>query len=161
MSVPVTPRPARGQRTARAVLVAAGVLLLALGAWVLVDTVAPTRYAGLLLWLAGAVVVHDAVLAPLLVVASQVARRTGRRVPPAVLAIVQAGVVVGVVATLVVAPEIVAKTLGPRNDTVLPFDYGTRLAVLWLVLAGLTAAAVTGYLVRARRQNVRSSTHQV
>ena len=160
MSVPTTPPAARGQRVARGVLVAAGVLLLALGGWVLYGTVAPTRYGGLLLWLAGAVVAHDAVLAPLVVGASLLSRRAGRRVPPAVIAIVQAGVVVGVVFTLVVVPEIVAKTLGPKNDTVLPFDYGTRLAVLWLVVALLTATAVAGYLVRTRRQNVRPSTTQ-
>lgn len=157
MSVPVT--VGRAQRVARRVLVAGGVALLLLGGLVLLDDVAPSRYGGLLLWLAGAVVLHDAVLAPVVAVTSLVVRRRGRRVPAAVLAILQVAVVAGVVLSMVVVPEIVAKDLGPRNDTVLPFDYGTRLAVAWLVVAVATAVAVAGYLaVRARRQKRRPST---
>ncbi|KQO47597.1 MULTISPECIES: hypothetical protein [unclassified Frigoribacterium] len=144
----------------RGVLIALGVALIGLGGWVLTDTVNPNRYGGLLLWLAGSVVVHDAVLAPVVAVVSLVVRRTGRRVRPAVLWIVQGAVVVGAIFSLIVVPEIVAKAKGPKNDTVLPFDYGLRLAVLWLVIAAVTAGLVALYLAR-RRQKVRPSTDQV
>ena len=150
----------RTVRVVRTVLVALGVALIGLGGWVLTDTVDPNRYGGLLLWLVGSVVVHDAVLAPVVAVVSLLARRAGRRVPAAVFAVVQAAVVVGALFSLVVVPEIVAKARGPKNDTVLPFDYGLRLAVLWAVIALLTAAVVALYLAR-RRQKVRPSTDQV
>jgi hypothetical protein len=151
----------RGVRLTRALLVVLGVALIGLGGYVLTETVSPTRYTGLLVWLIGSVIVHDAILAPLVVVAALAVRRTGRRVPAAVIALVQSAVVVGVVMSMIVVPEIVAKAKGPKNDTVLPFDYAGRLGVMWLVIVLLTALAVVVYLVRTRRQKARESTDQV
>jgi hypothetical protein len=157
-----TPQAAgRGVRLTRALLVVLGVALIGLGGYVLTETVSPTRYTGLLVWLIGSVIVHDAILAPLVVVAALAVRRTGRRVPAAVIALVQSAVVVGVVMSMIVVPEIVAKAKGPKNDTVLPFDYAGRLGVMWLVIVLLTALAVVVYLVRTRRQKARESTDQV
>jgi hypothetical protein len=157
-----TPQAAgRGVRLTRALLVVLGVALIGLGGYVLTETVSPTRYTGLLVWLIGSVIVHDAILAPLVVVAALAVRRTGRRVPAAVIALVQSAVVVGVVMSMIVVPEIVAKAKGPKNDTVLPFDYAGRLSVMWLVIVVLTALAVVAYLVRTRRQKSRESTDQV
>lgn len=164
--VPATTASAGGAGTSRSVrvvrggLVALGVALIGIGGWVLTDTVNPNRYGGLLIWLIGSVVLHDAVLAPIVAAVSLIVRRTGRRVRPAVLWIVQGAVVVGAIFSLVVVPEIVAKAKGPKNDTVLPFDYGVRLGVLWLVIALATAAVVALYLARSR-QKVRPSTDQV
>ena len=106
-------------------------------------------------------IVHDAVLAPLVVAVSLVVRRAGRRVRPAVLAIVQTTVIVGAVLSIVVVPEIIAKAKGTKNDTVLPFDYGARLGLLWLVLALLAAATIAVYLAVTRRQKVRPEADQV
>jgi hypothetical protein len=155
------PAAGRGVRLTRAVLVVLGVALIGLGGYVLTETVSPTRYTGLLVWLLGSVIVHDAIIAPLVVVAALAVRRTGRRVPAAVVALVQSAVVVGVVMSMIVVPEIVAKAKGPKNDTVLPFDYAGRLSVMWLVIVVLTALAVVAYLVRTRRQKSRESTDQV
>jgi len=157
-AVPAVPASTgRGVRAARAVLLVVGVALIGVGGWVLTDTVSPTRYGGLLVWLIGAVLAHDAVIAPVVAGVALLVGRTGRRVRPAVIAIVQVGVVVGVVLTLIVVPEIVAKARGPKNDTVLPFDYGARLGVAWLVVAVLTALAVAGWVVLARRREARRS----
>ncbi|MBF4580062.1 hypothetical protein [Frigoribacterium sp. VKM Ac-2530] len=145
----------RGVRVARAVLVVVGVALIGLGGWVLTETVSPTRYGGLLVWLIGAVIAHDAIIAPVVAGIALVVGRTGRRITPAVLAIVQVGIVLGVVLTLVVVPEIIAKARGPKNDTVLPFDYGVRLGVAWLVVVVLTALAVVAWTVLARRREAR------
>jgi len=157
-AVPAVPASTgRGVRAVRAVLLVVGVALIGVGGWVLTDTVSPTRYGGLLVWLIGAVLAHDAVIAPVVAGVALLVGRTGRRVRPAVIAIVQVGVVVGVVLTLIVVPEIVAKARGPKNDTVLPFDYGARLGVAWLVVAVLTALAVAGWVVLARRREARRS----
>lgn len=139
-------------RAARIALVTAGALGIVLGAWVMVDTVKPKGIWGLATWLIAAVILHDGILSPVVVGISVGMRRVGRRIPAGVLAIVQAGIVVGSVFTLVVVPEIIRKAKVPKNDTVLPFDYGTRLALLWVAVAVVTALAVLVYLrVRARR----------
>jgi len=155
------PAAGRGVRATRALLVVFGIALIGLGGYVLTETVSPTRYGGLLVWLLGSVIVHDAIIAPLVVVAALAVRRTGRRIPGVVVALVQSAVVVGVVMTMIVVPEIVAQAKGPKNDTVLPFDYAGRLSVMWLVIVVLTALAAVAYLVRTRRQKSRESTDQV
>ena len=43
----------------------------------------------------------------------------------------------------------------------LPFDYGARLGLLWLVLALLAAATIAVYLAVTRRQKVRPEADQV
>ena len=60
--------------------------------------------------------------------------------------IIQVGVVVGAVMSLLVIPEIYAATLGTKNDTVLPLDYGLHLALFWLATAVLTAVAAVVYV---------------
>ncbi|WP_209561400.1 hypothetical protein [Frigoribacterium sp. PvP032] len=142
-------------RVTRAVLLLVGVALIGLGGWVLTETVSPTRYGGLLVWLIGGVIAHDAIIAPLVAGVAVLLGRTGRRIRPAVLAILQVGVVLGVVLSLVVVPEIIAKARGTKNETVLPFDYGVRLGVAWLVVAVVTALAVVVWTVLARRREAR------
>jgi hypothetical protein len=160
-AVPALPVPGvpastgRGVRVARIVLLVVGVALIGLGGWVLTETVSPTRYGGLLVWLIGAVIAHDAIIAPVVAGVALLVGRTGRRIRPAVLAIVQVGIVLGVVLSLIVVPEIISKARGPKNDTVLPFDYAARLGVAWLVVAVLTALAVVAWVVLARRREAR------
>lgn len=137
-------------RVARIALVAIGVGGLVVGAALLVTTVRPSGLAGVGVWLLAALVLHDGILAPVTFVANRVLRGAGARVPPVVLAVLQIAVVVGVVLTLMVLPELVAKHLGPRNPSVLPFDYGLRLGLLWVVLAVLSAI-VCAMLLRSQR----------
>ncbi|WP_227497188.1 hypothetical protein [Planctomonas psychrotolerans] len=143
-----------GMRAARVVLLVVGVLTLAWGGYVLLDTQRPDQVVGVLVWIVAAIVVHDGILAPLVLAASVVLRRSGRRLPGVVLAILQGAVVVGVIFTLVVVPEIYAKTLGPANPTVLPGDYAFRLGMLWLVLALLTALLIGLYYLVGRNSLV-------
>lgn len=143
-------------KTARVTLVVVGALAILLGAWVMYDTVKPKSIWGLLTWLIAAVILHDGIISPIVVGISVGMRRVGRAIPPGVLAIVQAGVVVGCVFSLIVVPEIIRKAKVPKNDTVLSFDYGLRLALFWAAIAVVTAVVVALYLrVRARR--VRAS----
>ncbi|MCU1528442.1 MAG: hypothetical protein JWP75_2205 [Frondihabitans sp.] len=148
-------------KATRIVLVSVGGLGIVLGAWVLQDTVSTKQIWGLLTWLIFAVIIHDGIIAPVVVGVSIGMRRAGRRIPPAVLAIVQGAVLVGSVFTLVVVPEIIRKAKIPKNYTVLPFDYAARLAILWAVILMLTTLVVLVYLRATRRQKTRSSTRQV
>ncbi|WP_375399235.1 hypothetical protein [uncultured Amnibacterium sp.] len=126
---------ARTTQAVRGVLIGIGVLGLAWSAYVLTQTVPPQGALNVAIWLAAAIVLHDGVLSPLAFGANFLLRLVGRRVPAAVLAVVQVAVVVGVVLTLMVLPEIKAKALGPRNPSVVPLDYTLNLVVMWVVLA--------------------------
>ena len=146
-------------KATRVVLVAVGGLSILLGAWVMFDTVKPKSIVGLVTWLIAAVILHDGIISPIVVGISVGMRRLGRSIAPGVLAIVQAGVLVGCVFTLVVVPEIIRKAKVPKNYTVLPFNYGTRLGLLWIAVAVLTALVVVAYLrLRTRRHTTAAVT---
>ncbi|GAA2752528.1 hypothetical protein [Amnibacterium kyonggiense] len=137
-------------RAARIALVVLGGLLLVVAAVALVAGVPARQWAGILLWLASAVVLHDAVFAPLVLVGTRILRRFGARTSWAGLAVVQVALVVGAALTLVAFPGIRAQALGARNPSVLVFPYALHLALLWGGIAVVTAAAVL--LLGARRR---------
>jgi hypothetical protein len=123
-------------------LLALGVALLVLGGLVLLHDVRPARYLGLALWLGVALVIHDGIIAPLVFAVDLALRRVGRRVPLAVLLIVQGAIVVGAIVALIVFPEIARKNIGTANPTLLPLDYSGNLIGFYGALTVLTAAAV-------------------
>lgn len=139
-------------RAARAVLVAVGVLGLGAGAWLLVTTNRPSGLLDLLVWGVAAVVLHDAVLSPVVFVLGWLLRRAGRRIPIAALAVVQAAAVVGGIGSLLLLPAIRAKTMA-RNPSVLPLDYGASLAGMWVVLGAASAVGIAIVLIAQRRRD--------
>lgn len=134
-------------RRARIALIAGGVLILLLAGWILLTTVKPTRYIGIVEWFAAAIIVHDAIIAPFVFGVGLVMRKAGRRIPLAVLAIIQAGLVVGAMFTIVLVPEILAQQHAHLFETLLPFDYVRNLGVLWVGTLAVTGVAVIAYLV--------------
>ena len=140
----------RRMRSIRWVLVGGGVLLLAWGAFVMFDSVRLTRIPGVGLWIAAAIVLHDAILAPIIFAFGIALRRAGRRVSGTVIAIVQGGIVVGSIVSLVAVPVIVATNFAPANASVLPLNYGLNLGIFWLVLAVLTVGLSVGAFIRGR-----------
>ena len=144
----------------RASLIVLGVLLLAFGAYVMVDTVAPAKIAGVALWFLFALIVHDGIIAFVTFGVAFLLRKAGRRTPIAVLAIVQAGLVVCSVFAIIVLPAAYKKSIGANNSTVLPLDYAPSLVVFWAIVVVLTGLAVVGYTALARRQKNRPSISQ-
>ena len=158
MSAPVATRPGRGITIVRVLLIGGGLAFLALGGLVLLLDVNPARYLGIALWFAGAIVIHDALIAPGVFVAGIVLRRLGRKLPGAVIAIIQVPIVMLAIVTAIVVPEILKKEIGSANPTILPLDYLPNLAVLYLVTAIATLAAIVLYVVvAARREKSRPS----
>ena len=149
--------PVKAWRTG---LVMLGVLLLLLGAYVLIDTVKPIKIAGLGLWLVLALIVHDGIIALVTFGVAFLLRKAGRAIPIAVLAVVQAGLVICSIFAIIVLPAVYKRSIGTNNRTVLPLDYGPSLVILWAVIVVLTALAVVGYTVLARRQKNRPSISQ-
>lgn len=136
----------------RLIIGAVGVAVVCYGIVVVVRTVPWTSYLGIAVWLAGAVILHDAVLVPAVSVLRAAAHRAGKRLPDTALGVLTGGFVVGGVLSLVALPELWAQHLGPLNPSVLPGAYGQALVVTWVVVTLLTAGGVAVAVVLARRQ---------
>jgi hypothetical protein len=120
----------------RQIMGATGLLAIGLGAWLLAGVGDPLD---VLVWLAGAVVLHDGLIAPLVLGCGLVvARGPARRV-------VRAALLVGGCLTVVALP-VLLRPGTPANSSVLPLDY----LVNWLVLLGITAGAAVAYAVVRR-----------
>jgi hypothetical protein len=133
----------------RAVLVGLGVVLGGYGAYLLLSRQDADQLLNAAVWLASGVVLHDFVLAPLVL---GLVALGGRFAPaasrvPAVAALVVLGSV-----TLLAVPVLGRFGARADNPTLLDRDYGAG----WLALAGVVLlATVVSTLVRSRRQSRR------
>ena len=159
-TTPIPAQPSRWMRAARVGLIIAGVLGLALGAYVLVDTVALRRLPGVALWIGAAIVLHDAVISPLVFGLGVLTRRAGHRLAGGIIVTVQAAIVLGSLMTLIVLPAIVAQGLGTKNPSILPLDYALNLGLFWLALAAASVLVSLWFYLRTRRANQRPSRFQ-
>ncbi|MGW5424477.1 hypothetical protein [Streptomyces sp. NPDC003943] len=121
-----------------------GLVLIGLGARLVAAGPDPL---GVLVWLAGAVVLHDGILAPLVFgIGLLLVGRRQRGLSRGALLV--AGTVVLVTLPLLVRPG------APPNPSALPLPYGRNLAI---VLAGVAVAAGLLYLVRRWRARPQRS----
>ena len=124
-------------RVTRLLTGAAGAALMGVGVSLLLDVRDPTD---VVVWLCGAVVLHDALIAPAVLLAGLVLVRGGLRGP------VRAALIVAGSLTVVALPVLLRP--GPRaNSSVLPLDYPRN----WLI-ALAAVAAVTALSTAARRR---------
>jgi hypothetical protein len=155
----VTPHTAVGRW--RIALVAFGIVLLGVGGIVLLTDVPPDRYLGIAAWFAGALVLHDGIAAMIVFGVSVLMRRSGKRIPWPVIAILQGALVIAAIVTALVVPEIIKQSIGSANPTILPLDYGLNLALFYAGLALATVIAIVGYgAIFARRAKLRSRISQ-
>ncbi|MFH8626397.1 hypothetical protein ACH4A8_31700 [Streptomyces vietnamensis] len=119
-----------------------GVALVGLGTWLVVDRPDPL---GVLVWLAGALVLHDGILAPLVLAVGLllVGRRRRGLLRGALLV---AGSVVLVTLPLLVRPG------APPNPSALPLPYGRNLAIVLAAVTVVTGASIAVQRWRERRQ---------
>lgn len=128
--------------TFRHVLGGCGVLVGAWGGWLLVQQPEPWRIA---LWLAGAVVVHDGFVAPLVLAVAALTAAMGvrlRGVPRAAL------VVAGSLTAIALPPLL--RPGAAANPTVLPLDYLRNWLLTMAAIALLTLAYTGARAVRRR-----------
>lgn len=126
----------------RFVLVAAGVLAAAYGAWTLLGE-DPRDLLDAAMWLVGGVVLHDFVLAPVMVLLGLAVRRwlpAPWRTP-----LVVAGIALGSI-TLVAVPVLGRFGARPDNPSLLDRPYVPG----WLVLLALGLLAVAGHVLAQR-----------
>ena len=130
----------------RALVGGLGVLVGSYGAWLLLSRQDPDQLANAALWLAAGVVLHDFVLAPLVLLGLFVGARV---LPGPARGAAAAGLVVLGAATVFAIPVLGRFGARPDNPTLLDRNY----AVGWLVLAGLTLLCVVlAALVGSRRR---------
>lgn len=145
--------PPRAVRVARVAFIALGTVLVGVAVAALVAGVPFGQWGAILIWLVCAVLLHDAVFAPLVLVGSRLLHRIGARVSWAQIGVVQVALVIGGAITLVAFPGIRSQSLGTRNPTVLVFPYALHLAVAWAAIGVVTAAVVLVIGARRRRRS--------
>jgi hypothetical protein len=128
--------------TARRVLVAAGILIMgyAVTGALLDPDLAP---AGVLAFLAGALVVHDLIWMPVVLAVGAVLTRL---VPPRRRPVVIAATISAAAVTIVALPLVLGFGHPADNPSALPSPYGRNLA---LVLLGVVAVAALSWRGRA------------
>ncbi|WP_254406971.1 hypothetical protein [Streptomyces sp. GMY02] len=127
-----------------------GVLALGFGGLQLLVGTGPGGVAGVALWLAGAVVLHDGVLVPLVLAAGLLI--AGTRLRP----VLRAGLLTAGCLTLLALP-LLLRPGKPGNPSVLPHDYPLN----WAIVVGSTAAATAlaaGCVALASRLGKRART---
>lgn len=143
--------PAAAMRALRSALVAAGLISVACGAWLLLDLSTPILIR-IAVWTGVGVVIHDFVFAPIAAALGYTGRRwLGRRWWPPVAVAAMCSV------TLVLLAVPVVDTPGakPDNPTVLDRDYplglGLSLVAVWACVPAYHAVST---LWRRRRRKV-------
>ncbi|MEU4931943.1 hypothetical protein AB0G54_36495 [Streptomyces yokosukanensis] len=122
---------------------AAGLALMGVGASLLLDR--QQDLMGVLEWLGGAVVLHDALLAPVVLLLGLVLVRGGVRGP------VRGALLVAGALTAVALPVLLRP--GPRaNSTVLPLDYPRNWLLTLVAVATFTVLLVVAKEVRRSRR---------
>ena len=130
---------------------AAGVGAMAWAAWLVLTGGAATDPKAVAIWLVGGLVLHDAVLAPLVVALGWLAARV---LPPWLRAPVQLGTLVAGVVTLASIPLLLGRGRRPDNPSANPLDYSRNLFVVLAVIA-LVCGAWALVRWRARASGVQ------
>jgi hypothetical protein len=127
---------------------AVGVALVAVGFGGLLAHAADTHPIGWLAWFAGAVVLHDVVFVPAVLILAA----SATRLPAAYRVPVQVAAIIGGSLTIVSLPLVLGfgKTAG--NPSQLPLSYGRNLLAMLSVLAVVTGAVIAGRVLSARRR---------
>jgi hypothetical protein len=136
----------------RPVLLGTGGAALAYGTTLLLTGGPRTAPASTLRWLAGTLLGHDAVLAPIAVATGWVLWRATSRWPVTARRTVAGGVFVAACLMVVALPALLSDG-APDNPTATPRDYGTGLTVLLLADAAVTATIVAVVMARVRRRD--------
>lgn len=142
-------------RTARVLLVAAGLGLVGVGGLVLLADVPPSRWLGIAAWVGAAIVLHDGVVAPVAVAIGLGAARVRERIGRPGVAVAQAALLVGAVLTAIALPAIISQARGNANPTILVGSYLPALAAAWAVL-GLVAAVAVAWSAARRRAAIHA-----
>jgi hypothetical protein len=139
----------------RVVLLGLGILLVLIGCVTFLTDVRPDNYPGVVLWLAGAILLHDGVGAMAVFVVTVLVRRVGRRIPFVVLVVGQAAAAVWVIVVVLVVPEIVKRAIGTANPSILPLDYTANLVAFSVALVAIAVFVAVTLVITSRIRSAR------
>ncbi|TDC45272.1 hypothetical protein E1281_30870 [Actinomadura sp. KC345] len=142
--------PAKGvaKAAAKAVVTAAGLALIAVGVR---GVVADLDAAAWLTWFAGAAVLHDGVLVPVVLAAGLATRR----LPDGSRPVVRAALVTAACVTAVALPLVLGHGRRADEPSRLPLPYDRNLAAVLAVIAAAAAAAIAARALTGRRRDRR------
>lgn len=135
--------------TGRVALGSAGALLVLFGAFRLVTEVPVADLAGLAVWLAAAVALHDGVLAPLTALAGAALARV---LPGRARRYVSGALVAGVGISVIALPLVLREGTQPAAKALLRQHYAAHLAWLWLLVGVAAGLLYTMRVVRDARR---------
>jgi hypothetical protein len=127
-----------------------GVALIGFGLFRLATEIPFRNLAVLLLWLIAAVLIHDGVLAPLVLTVA----RALAQIPPRVRRYLQAAVIASALVTVIAVPLIYRRGSQPDSKALLQQNYAAHLGVLVTAIAGVS---LLGYALRVARDHRGSS----
>lgn len=121
-----------------------GLALIGFGLFRLVTEIPLRNLAVLIAWLIGAVLIHDGVLAPLVLTVA----RALAHIPQRVRRYLQAAVIASALVTVVAIPLIYRRGSQPDSKALLQQNYAAHLGVLVSAIAGVS---LLGYALRVAR----------
>ena len=145
------PTPFDWMLLGRRAFAAAGVALLAYGVARLFLTLAWTDLFLLLVWMVGAVAIHDGVLSPLVLAVGAALRRW---VPDRGRRFLQLGLITGAMITVIALPMIYLEGSQPAEKAILLQHYGLNLTVLLGLVAIVTLVLYTVRVAHDRGTDV-------
>ena len=131
----------------RLTLGTAGVLLGSFGVYRLITQEPHAKLVDLVKWLAGALVIHDGIIAPVVVAVGWVIAHV---VPPRARRYLQTGLIVGALITIVAIPLIYRRGSQPISKAILLRNYGGNLTILLGIVGGLCLLAYAVHVARDR-----------
>lgn len=134
---------------ARIALGAVGVAAMGLGASLLLTDSQVKAPGSVAVWLASAIVLHDAVLTPVVLV---IGAALSRWLPPRVRRPVRGGLIVAACLSAVALPFLL-RPAATSNPSVLPLDYPRDIAIALGTVAGLTVLAAGWAALRRFRSS--------
>jgi hypothetical protein len=136
----------------RVVLAVAGVLLALFGVFRLVTQVPAGDLIMLGVWLAGAIIIHDGILSPLIIGVGVLLRRA---VPPRARGYLQAALIAGGLITVIALPLIYRRGSQPMSKALLEQNYFGNLTVLLGIVGATTLLAYAIHVVRFNSRTAR------
>jgi len=124
----------------------AGILLAVFGAFRLLTTVPIGALAVLALWMIGAVIIHDGIIAP-----ATVGWLLGKVSPPRARRYVQTFLISGGLVTIIAIPLILRRKTQPASKAILQQNYAGPLTVLLGIIAGLSLLAYAEHVAHEQR----------
>ncbi|MDQ3752953.1 MAG: hypothetical protein M3333_08705 [Actinomycetota bacterium] len=116
-----------------------GWLIMSYGVYGLMINAARTHPSSWLLWFLGGIVVHDFLIAPVVISVGVI---VSRAVPDDFRGPVQGALVAGGIVTLTALPYVLGFGRSSSNLSALPNNYATALLTLLLVITGVAVALI-------------------